>query len=114
MYSTSTDVLKLDLALYGDELLGEESKSAMYTSYPEYNYAGYSVWTYRYPYCDAKPLLMERRGSILGANVVMVRFLESRHSLIILSNNDRFNPDSFGDSENLREALIRTICNGLK
>jgi hypothetical protein len=49
---------------------------------------------------------MERRGGILGANSVLVRMLDLNRTIIILSNNDRFDPDSFGNKANLREALI--------
>jgi CubicO group peptidase (beta-lactamase class C family) len=110
MYSTTEDLLKLDQALYGDILLNEKSKELMYRSYPEYNYTGYSVWTYRYPFVNGQPRIMERRGGIQGMNVVTMRLLDTQQSIIILSNNDGFNPDSFGDPENLREALVRAIC----
>ena len=106
MYSNTMDLLKIDQALYGEQLLSEKSKALMFKSYPEYNYTGYSVWTYRYPFVANPPSIMERRGGILGANVVLIRLLDSQESIIILSNNDRFNPDSFGDKNNLREALI--------
>ncbi|GMQ24321.1 hypothetical protein Aoki45_10030 [Algoriphagus sp. oki45] len=110
MYSTVSDLLKLDQALYGAKLLSDESKKKFYTSYPEYNYTGYGVWTYSYPYAKGNPLIMERRGGILGSNSVLVRFLDSNQTLIILSNNDQFNPDSFGDPENLREGIIQLMA----
>ena len=92
--------------MYGRTLLSEASKKLMFTSYPEYNYTGYSVWTYNYPFVDTQPKIMERRGGIFGSNSVLVRKLDLNHTIIILSNNNRFNPDSFGDPSNLREALI--------
>ncbi len=106
MYSNAQDILKLDQALYDHHFLSESSKEKMFTSYPEYNYTGYSVWTYRYPFLDSQPLLMERRGGILGANVVLVRLLEQNKTIIILSNNNRFDTNTFGNKENLKEALI--------
>lgn len=109
MYSTAADLLRLDQALYTDVLLKPESLELLGKSFPEYNYAGYSVWNYRYPFVEAQPLIMERRGGIQGANVVLVRMPEYRYTIIILSNDDRFNPDSFGDDNNLREALIRAL-----
>lgn len=109
MYATSEDLLKLDQALYTQQLLSKESYQILAKSYPEFRYAGYSVWNYRYPFVESKPLIMERRGGILGANVVLVRLPETQHTIIILSNNDRFNPDSFGDENNLRETLIRIL-----
>ncbi|MEM6264141.1 MAG: serine hydrolase domain-containing protein [Bacteroidota bacterium] len=106
MYATAADLLKLDQAMYTEELISEASRELMFTSYPEYNYTGYSVWTYSYPFAASKPRIMERRGGILGSNSVMVRMLDTNQTIIILSNNDQFNPDSFGDTSSLREALI--------
>lgn len=111
MYSTATDLLKLDQALYGEDLLELKSLKTLSMSYPEYGYVGYSVWNYNYPFLENAPLIMERRGGILGANSVLVRMVEDNYTIIILSNNDRFNPDSFGDENNLREALIRAMYN---
>jgi D-alanyl-D-alanine carboxypeptidase len=114
MYSTSTDLLKLDQALYTTSLLTEKSYALLATSYPEYGYVGYSVWNYQYPFVDSQPTVMERRGGIWGTNVVLIRLTDSNHTIIILSNNDRFNPDSFGDPTNLREKLIRVCSEGPK
>jgi CubicO group peptidase (beta-lactamase class C family) len=110
MYATAEDLLKLDQAMYGNNLLSEASKELMYTSYPEYNYSGYSVWTYRYPFAPNKPRVMERRGSILGANAVLLRMLDLNKTIIILSNNNAFNPDSFGDTVGLKEALMIEVA----
>ncbi|MFK7904445.1 MAG: serine hydrolase domain-containing protein [Chitinophagales bacterium] len=110
MYSTAKDLLLLDQALYGENLLGEQMKIKMAESYPKFNYVGYGVWNYRYPFLDAQPTIMERRGGILGANVVLVRLTDTNQTIVILSNNSRFNPDSFGDASNLREALIRKLA----
>lgn len=109
MYATAQDLLKLDQALYRESLLSKGSIKTLSTSYPEYNYTGYSVWNYKYPFIDSKPTIMERRGGILGANVVLIRLTDFNRTIIILSNNDAFNPDSFGDKNNLREAIIRIL-----
>ena len=110
MYSTSSDLLKLDQALYGTVLLGEAMYELLATSYAEHGYAGYGVWNYNYPFSEKYPLVMERRGGIRGSNVVLVRLPDTKHTVIILSNNDQFNPDSFGDTTNLREALIKGVA----
>ncbi len=109
MYSTAEDLLRLDQALYGDRLLKPASKKLLSKSYPRYGYAGYGVWNYAYPFIAQKPQIMERRGGIQGANVVLVRLIEANKTIIILSNDDRFNPDSFGDKTNLREMLIKAL-----
>jgi len=109
MYSTAEDLLKLDQAMYGDELLSTKSKELMFKSYPEYNYSGYSVWTYNYPFASSKPRIMERRGQILGSNSVLLRFIDTNKTIIILSNNNRFDPNSFGNTKSLKEALMIEI-----
>jgi CubicO group peptidase (beta-lactamase class C family) len=109
MYSTALDLLRLDQSLYDHSLLGAQGIALLSRSYPEYNYTGYGVWNYNYPFVDSNPRIMERRGGILGANVVLVRLTDTKQTIIILSNNNRFNPDSFGDPGNMREALIR-LC----
>jgi CubicO group peptidase (beta-lactamase class C family) len=110
MYSTTEDLLKIDQAMYATTLLSKTSKELMFTSYPEYNYTGYSVWTYQYPFVDTQPRIMERRGGIMGANSVILRLLDTKTTIIILSNNDAFDPDSFGDPTNFREALIAALA----
>ena len=111
MYATASDLLLLDQALYNNSLLSDTMYALLSKSYPENSYCGYSVWNYTYPFSAAKPFVMERRGGILGANVVLVRLPEKLATIIILSNDDRFNPDSFGDETNLRESLIRALAN---
>lgn len=109
MYSTAQDLLKLDQLLYDDNFLSEESKEQMFTSYPAYNYSGYGVWTYNYPFARSSPKIMERRGGIRGANSVLIRFLDTNKTIIILSKNNKFNPDSFGNIESLKESLMIEI-----
>ncbi|MEM6726191.1 MAG: serine hydrolase, partial [Bacteroidota bacterium] len=109
MYSTAQDLLTIDQAMYGDLLLSAAAKAKLQLSYPEYGYTGYSVWTYTYQFSETRPRIMERRGALGNFNVVLIRFLDSNKTLIILSNNSGFNPDSWGDMQNLREGLIVAI-----
>lgn len=106
MYGDAADLLKFDQALYGETLINEKSKEKMYTSYPEYNYTGYSVWTYDYPFTKPPVKIMERRGGIMGTNNALIRMLDLNRTIIILSNNSKFNPDSFGNTKELKEALM--------
>lgn len=112
MYSTVMDLLKIDQALYTEELLSEKSKEAMNVSYPNMGYVAYGSWVYNYPFADGTPKMVERRGGILGFNLVTLRFIEQNKTLIIFSNNDGFNPDSFNDDKNLKERLIKVIAKG--
>lgn len=106
MYANALDLLKLDQALYTESLLSDQTKDLMYTSHPELGYVSFGNWTYNYPFVSAQPKLVERRGSILGANSVIIRFVEENRTLIILSNNDQFDPDSFGQTDHLKERIL--------
>ncbi|GAB5409616.1 MAG: hypothetical protein BalsKO_19810 [Balneolaceae bacterium] len=112
MYSTVMDLLKIDQALYTEEILSSEYKELMNTSYSKIGYVAYGNWVYNYPFEESMPKLVERRGGILGFNLVTVRFIEQNKTLIILSNNNAFNPDSFNDEKNLKERLIKEIAKG--
>ncbi|TBW25893.1 serine hydrolase [Gramella sp. KN1008] len=109
MYSTASDLSKLHEGLYSEALLNSETAGLFQKPYPEFNYAGYGVWIYNYPFINSQPRIMERRGAILGSNSVFVRFLDKNKCIIILSNNNKFNPDSFGAINNLKEALINEV-----
>ena len=106
MYSTARDLLKLDQALYTEKLMKKETRELMYSPFSSLGYVSYGTWVYPYPYLPYNPKLVERRGGILGFQCVFVRFIEDNYTLIILSNNDRFNPDSYGDKEALKEKII--------
>ena len=112
MYSTVMDLLKIDQALYTEELLLKETKDIMNVSYPNLGYVAYGNWVYNYPFAEGSPKIVERRGGILGFNLVNVRFIEENKTLIIFSNNNAFNADSFNDDKNLKERLIKEIAKG--
>lgn len=109
MYSTAADLLKWDQALYGTELLSESTREIMYRSDPELGYVAYGSWTYNYPFVEGRPFTVERRGGIYGFNSVIIRFPDAQKTLIMLSNTDRFNPDSFGNAEHLKERFIHLL-----
>ena len=66
MYSTAQDLLKLDQALYDGTLLNSESLSRLSKSYPEFNYVGYGVWNYNYPFLESNPELWNAVGEFWG------------------------------------------------
>lgn len=47
----------------------------------------------------------------MGSNSALIRFIDMNRTIIILSNNNKFNPNSFGDLQSLREALIIETSN---
>lgn len=106
MYSTLEDLMKLDRALQEGSLLKQATLDKMQESHPELGYVGYGAWTYNYPFIDSQPFTWERRGGIRGFAGVFVRFPEADKTLIILSNSDFFNPDTFGQTDGLKERLM--------
>ncbi|PHN03152.1 serine hydrolase domain-containing protein [Flavilitoribacter nigricans] len=109
MYATAADLLKWDQGLYGEKLLSEAGKTLMYTSDPALGYIAFGSWTFHHPFIAGNPFTVERRGGILGFNSVIMRFPLAKKTLIILSNTDQFNPDTFGNSENIKEQLLRIL-----
>ncbi|MEM9983757.1 MAG: serine hydrolase domain-containing protein [Bacteroidota bacterium] len=109
MYSTAGDLLKFDQALYSDLLLKPASIELMYTSHPELGYVALGSWVYDYYFLPSAPRMIERRGSILGHNHTFIRLPEVNQTLIILSNNDRFDPDTFGQTGSFKNRLIAAL-----
>jgi CubicO group peptidase (beta-lactamase class C family) len=110
IYSTAEDLLKLDQSLYLDVLLKDESKEMMYNSYPEFGYVGYGNWVYQYPFLESQPKIIERRGGLPGFNHVFIRMPELNRTIIVLSNNNLFDTDTFGKLESLKEQLIQIVA----
>ncbi len=109
MYSTAGDLLKFDQALYSDLLLKPESIDLMYTSHPELGYVAFGSWVFDYYFLPSSPRMVERRGGILGHNHTFIRIPEVNKTLIILSNNDRFDPDTFGQVDSFKDRLIASL-----
>ncbi len=109
MYGTVGDLLKFDQALYSGKLLHPETIDQMYTSHPELGYVAYGSWVYDYYFLPSSPRLVERRGGILGFNHTFIRMPEVNKTLVILSNNDRFNPDTFGQLDSFKDQLIAAL-----
>ncbi|OJJ22410.1 hypothetical protein BKI52_06935 [marine bacterium AO1-C] len=112
MYSTTRDLFNFSQALYHNKLLKKETKALMYKANPKLGYVAYGHWVFKSPFIKGNPTIIERRGSIKGFNAVFVRCPEQNHTLVILSNNNHFNPDSFGDKKSLKEQLLQLIYKG--
>ena len=109
MYGTVADLLAFDQALYGERLLKKESIAEMYTSHPELGYVAYGSWVYDYYFLPSSPRVVERRGRSLGFNHTFIRMPGINKTLIILSNTDRFDPDTFGKLDSFKDQLIKAL-----
>jgi len=109
MYSTAGDLLRFDQALYTDQLLQPKTIAQMYTSHPELGYVAFGSWVYDYYFLPASPRLVERRGQLPGFNHVFIRAPDQRKTLLVLSNNDQFDPDTFGQLDSFKDRLIALL-----
>ncbi|WP_456313993.1 serine hydrolase domain-containing protein [Pseudomonas shirazensis] len=82
MYSTTSDLMKFNNALFNFKLIKKESLDELLT--PGLDDYGYSVWIRDV----GKYKRMERYGSIAGANAVWFHYLNKDFSIIILSNTN--------------------------
>ncbi|OXA74323.1 hypothetical protein B0A67_00640 [Flavobacterium aquidurense] len=82
MYSTTSDLIKFNNALFDFKLLKKETLDELLT--PGLDDYGYSVWIRG----AEKYKRMERYGRIAGANAVWFHYLNKDLSIIILSNTN--------------------------
>lgn len=93
MYSTSTDLLAFANALYGNRLLKPATLALMLKAgLDDY---GYGLWIANQEIEGKQYRVGHRPGSIMGANVVLLRYLDEDLTVIILSNTNTTNIDSF-------------------
>ncbi|MCJ8211702.1 beta-lactamase family protein [Mucilaginibacter sp. RS28] len=86
MYSTTADLLKFWNAVYDLKLISKRALDLMLT--PGLGEYGYSVWISDSKGKNNKYKRMERFGSIMGANDIVVRYLNKDLTIIILSNTN--------------------------
>lgn len=109
IFSTARDLLKFSNALKTNELISEKAKKQLFKSEPSLGYVALGCWTFNTPFVNGRPKVLERRGGILGSTSVLMTSLNGPETLIVLSNTDGFNPDTFGQSNNMKEYLFKTL-----
>jgi D-alanyl-D-alanine carboxypeptidase len=93
MYSTAGDMLKFSNALFGAGLLKPETLSLMLK--PGLDDYGYGLWVASIEVGGKRHKIAHRPGRIMGANVVLLRFLDEGLTIIILSNTNTTDIDAF-------------------
>lgn len=109
MYSTVNDLLVFIDALKAEKLVSRASMDKLFKSEPKLGYVALGSWTFNSPFISGSPRVMERRGGILGSTSVIMTNLNGPETLIILSNTDEFNPDTFGQADNMKEYLFKAL-----
>lgn len=93
MYSTTDDLHKFATALFGARLLKSETLSLMLK--PGLDNYGYGLWIASLEIGGKQYRFAQRPGRIMGANVVLLRFLNEDLTITILSNTNATDIDAF-------------------
>jgi CubicO group peptidase (beta-lactamase class C family) len=96
IYSTVGDLLLWDEALYGEELLSKENKDTMFTPFLNKYAYGITVNKTSVPGINHEITLMVHTGGINGFRSIMLREVEDKEVIILLSNsvlNNNFDID---------------------
>jgi CubicO group peptidase (beta-lactamase class C family) len=93
MYSTTSDLLKFANALYGYKLLKRETLNLMLK--PGLDQYGYGLWIFSLKSGGKQYRVAQRPGGIMGANGVVLRFVDKDLTIILLSNTNMTDVDAF-------------------
>jgi len=95
MYSTATDLARFADALYrSSRLLKPETLELMLT--PGLDKYGYGLWITSTDVRGKPHRVAQRPGSIMGANTLLLRYLDDDLTVVILSNTSATDIDGFG------------------
>ena len=86
MYSCTTDLMKFSDALFGLKLIDKQMLRLMIN--PGLDDYGYGVWIRDVKGANDKYARVERYGSIMGVNVLLIHFLKKNVTVIMLSNTN--------------------------
>lgn len=91
MYSTAEDLLRFNNALFSFKLIGKESLDLMLT--PGLDRYGYGMWIDEYEIGGIKYRAAKRPGLIMGSQAMLLHFLNTDLTVIILSNTGNIGLD---------------------
>jgi D-alanyl-D-alanine carboxypeptidase len=95
MYSTATDLARFASALYASpKLLKRQTLNLMLT--PGLDDYGYGLWVRSIDVRGKPHRVAQRPGSVMGANTLLLRFLDDDLTVVILSNTNATDIDAFG------------------
>lgn len=100
MYSTAEDLLRLDQALYRDDLLSAQAKEQMFTPYGDVVFPGYDGgYGYGWYIADiAGHKRVDNAGVLNGFKTDFRRYPEDKITVIVMINRDDQDPFTVGDS----------------
>jgi CubicO group peptidase (beta-lactamase class C family) len=86
MYSNASDLIRFSDALFGLKLINKQMLGLMIN--PGLDDYGYGVWIRDIKGANDKYARVERYGSIMGVNVLLMHFLKKNVTVIMLSNTN--------------------------
>ena len=92
MYSTTGDLRRFAQALFGGRLLKPETLKSMLT--PGLDEYGYGIWIRDVRTGGRTRRVAQRPGQIMGANTVLLRYLDDDVTIIVLGNTSATNVDA--------------------
>lgn len=105
MYSTATDMLLFDKALFSGKLLKKEIIDLMLTPYPDLYSVAYGFWVTEETIGGHKTRVANRQGGIQGSNAQWLHAIPEDVSVIILSNTNATNIGAM--AEELMGAVLK-------
>lgn len=93
MYSTAADLLKFSNALYGDKLIKRATLDLMIR--PGLDDYGYGVWIDEIKAGGKSIRTVRRPGRIMGAQTMLIHYLDANLTIVVLSNAGTTVPDDF-------------------
>ena len=94
LVSDADDVARFSDALFGGRLLKPESLQRLLTPALE-DYA-YGAWVVAAKARGHKDRVLHRPGRIMGANAVLIRYVDEGTTVVVLANTDATDIDAFG------------------
>jgi len=88
MFATAEDLLKVDQAIFRNQILSKSSVELMLKSYPELWYVAYGFWVSDNEFLGKKIKCADRQGSISGSNTSWLHLINENKTFIIFSNTD--------------------------
>jgi len=88
IYSTPTDLLKFDQAIFNHKILKKETADLMLTSYPKLGDVAFGFWVYPKKFGKVNTIFAERQGTGYGHHSNWIHLVDKGLTFILLSNTD--------------------------
>ncbi|MDP9076664.1 MAG: beta-lactamase family protein [Bacteroidota bacterium] len=88
IYSTPTDLLKFDQAIFNHTIFKKKTADLMLTSYPKLGDVAFGFWVYPRKFGTVNTIFAERQGAGYGHNSNWIHLIDKGLTFIFLSNTN--------------------------